>query len=189
MWKGKSVLHMSVSVLNTCMVDFPYLCKLLALSMVYKAMKDDEKSPVCEKLMRQAYAGFTKLRQKILKEAETRVPSVVRREALVELSECYKLTETKYFEAFRDANEDFKDAAVRVNKQQVEKEILEKVKDNGLSLEFLKDAFLNLAKLVELIAPPEKLSDFHRKMNEEHVTEDKDPVKSPFDDAPQSVRP
>lgn len=116
-------------------------------------MKDDSKSPLCEKLMRQAYNGFVKERARILKEAETRKPSPVRLTTLGELTVLYQKVEAMYLEAFYEADESFKDAARKVNKQQIEKEILEKVKELVSNQEHMKNA-LQLLNAVMLNVHP-----------------------------------
>jgi hypothetical protein len=107
-------------------------------------VKDDTKSSICEKLIRQAYLGLSKQRDKVTKEAETRPPTSVRMGAIAELGQLYRDTEKLYLEAFREANDEFKLAAAKVNKQQVEKEILERVKSLETAQETMKDCLQTL---------------------------------------------
>lgn len=107
-------------------------------------MKDDSKSSICEKLIRQAYLGLVKQRDAVMKESETRPPTTVRVEAIEELAQLYRETEALYLKAFREANDEFKLAAAKVNKQQIEKEILERVKSLETSQEAMKDALQTL---------------------------------------------
>ena len=88
--------------------------------------------------MRQAYLGVVKIRDAVLNDAAVSEPSPVRVASMKELLQGYKEAETLYLSAFIEADDSFKNAAKKVNKQQIEKEILNMVKEVLQNQEHLK---------------------------------------------------
>lgn len=131
--------------------------------------------------MRNCYNGFTNLRDKITKEAEVRDPTTVRRNAIVELSDTYKEVETMYLDAFHEADEKFKDVNTKVNKQQIEKEILDMVKEIQNNQEHLKNAISFLMELAKANSSTEMVTRVESSLAIK-VPEEESPPPPPFGD-------
>jgi hypothetical protein len=76
--------------------------------------------------MRAAFNAISGLQDEVLKEVDKKPLSEIRRKALLAITEQYEELEQVYMGAYDEADMSFKFAALKVNKQQLEKQILEK---------------------------------------------------------------
>jgi hypothetical protein len=105
--------------------------------------------------MRAAFNAISGLQDEVLKEVDKKPLSEIRRKALLAITEQYEELEQVYLGAYDEADMSFKFAALKVNKQQLEKQILEKVTSMSKDIESMKDFLQTLGRVLFLSLSPE----------------------------------
>jgi hypothetical protein len=112
--------------------------------------------------MRRAYKSFTTIQDSVLAEAEKKPMSKIRTTSMVALCDQYHELEALYFDAYSKADDTFKDAALKPNKQQIEKETLSLVKEISKNQEVMKDSLQNLLIIVQALLSDEQKANVER---------------------------
>jgi len=98
--------------------------------------------------MRSAYEAITSLQDEVLKEVDKKPLSDIRKDSLRTITDQYANLEETYLQAYEEATTSFKHAALKVNKQQLEKQILEKVTSMSNDIESMKDYLQTIGRVL-----------------------------------------
>lgn len=133
--------------------------------------------------MRRAYKSFTTIQDNVLTEAEKKPMSNIRTTSMISLCKQYQRLEALYFDAYSKADQSFKDAALKANKQQIEKETLSLVREMSKNQELLKDSFQHLLIMIKVLLTPEQLA----QVDEIFKMSAKEQSEGPFDKDPKVI--